>query len=154
MVTTLSIFSNPNISVVFVLDESGSISSSNFQLETQGFINALDGLPTNGTVEVSVIGFSNNSEIVQTPIVLRDSNISSIKSKLEANSQNNGLTNMSGAINTASNLISSSLATTKVICLSTDGQPNNSSSATIAANNSKKPWCFVNTNRYWVEFHR
>ena len=132
-----SLFAAPSVSVTFVMDESGSVSSSNFQLENQGFINALNGLPTDGSVEISIVGFASSSQTIQSPTVLTSANFNTVKAALEANVQNSGGTNMSGAINHAAGLLNPSYAATKIICLSTDGAPNSSSATTTAATNAK-----------------
>ena len=131
------LFASPNVSVTFVLDESGSVSSSNFQLENKGFINALEGLPTDGSVEISIIGFASGSQILQSRTVLTSANFNAVKATLEGNSQSGGGTNMSGAINNADGVLSPSTAPTKVICLSTDGRPNSESNTRSAATNTK-----------------
>ena len=132
-----SLFAAPSVSVTFVMDESGSVSSSNFQLENQGFINALNGLPTDGSVEISIVGFASSSQTIQSPTVLTSANFNTVKAALEANVQNSGGTNMSGAINHAAGLLNPSSTATKIICLSTDGAPNSSSATTTAATNAK-----------------
>lgn len=127
----------PSVSVVFVMDESGSVSSSNFLLEKQGFINALNSVPTDGGVEVSAIGFASSSSVLVNPTVLTSSSLASVKTALENNSQSGGSTAMDSAINTAANLLANSTAPSKIICLATDGYPNSASATTVAANNAK-----------------
>ena len=131
------LFASPNVSVTFVLDESGSVSSSNFQLENKGFINALEGLPIDGSVEISMIGFASASQTLLSRTVLTAENFDAVKATLEGNSQRRGGTNMSGAINSADQILNPSTAPTKVICLSTDGQPNSEASTRTAATNTK-----------------
>lgn len=127
----------PSVSVTFVMDESGSVSSSNFLLEKQGFINALNSVPTDGGVEVSAIGFASSSSVLVNPTVLTSSSFAGVKSALENNSQSGGGTAMDSAINTAANLLVNSTAPSKIICLATDGYPNSASATTVAANNAK-----------------
>lgn len=127
----------PSVSVVFVLDESGSVSYSNFNLETSGFQEALNALPVDGSVEVSVIGFSSSSNIIVDKVELTATSLSSVTNALTNNPKNGGGTNMSSAIASSTNILLGSTAPTKVICLATDGSPNSQSSTTSAANDAK-----------------
>lgn len=128
---TAALAAQPAVSVAFVLDESGSIASSNFALEQQGFRQAIALLPADGSIEVSVIYFSSSVRVQLPRTLLTPANLPAIDAALRK-SQNAGGTNMSSAINVAAQQLSGSAASTRILCLSTDGQPNNSS-ATIAA---------------------
>ncbi|KHD10589.1 hypothetical protein PN36_25810 [Candidatus Thiomargarita nelsonii] len=127
----------PNISVSFVLDESGSITSNNFQLETDGFMKALNALPADGSVELSIVGFASGVAIVKDRTILTAENFEAIRDALANNPKSGGGTNMSDAIDTTANVLSGSSAPTKVICLATDGEPSNESNTTTAADNAK-----------------
>ena len=137
LVITSSVNAAPSVSVAFVMDESGSVSASNFLLEKQGFINALNGVPSDGSVEVSAIGFASSSSVLVNPTVLTSASFASVKTTLENNSQSGGGTATDSAINTAAGLLASSVAPSRIICLATDGQPNDSYTATVAASNAK-----------------
>ncbi len=126
----------PSVSVTFALDESGSVSSSNFQLQTQGFINALEGLPTDGSVEISIIGFGSYAPNVLSPTVLDSTTSATIRAALANNSQSRGGTNIARAIDASASLLAASSAPTTVIILATDGQ-SNFSSAVASATNAK-----------------
>ena len=132
-----SAYAVPSVSVVFVLDESGSVSNSNFQLEKSGFNSALQSLPLNGSVEISIVGFASGSQVIVNKTVLTTTTLDSVVSALVGNTQNSGGTNTAGAIQVSAGLFSGSQAATKVICLATDGLPNNSNSAISAANTVK-----------------
>ncbi len=127
----------PGVSVVFVLDESGSVSQSNFNLETQGFQGALQSLPLDGSVEVSIIGFASSNTIIVDKIALTPATLNTIDTALSNNPKSGGGTVMSGAISTSSQLLLASTAPSKIICLATDGRPNSQSSTTLAANSAK-----------------
>ncbi|MDW2333297.1 choice-of-anchor U domain-containing protein [Vibrio sp. 1069] len=127
----------PSVSVVFVLDESGSVSYSNFNLETQGFQQALNSLSLDGSIEVSVVGFSSSVSTIVDKSVLNASSLSTIDSALANNPKNSGGTNMSSAISTSTSILMGSSAPTKVICLATDGSPNSQYSTTTAAETAK-----------------
>ena len=128
---------SPSVSVAFVLDESGSISATNFELETEGFQEALDSLSTDGSIEVSILGFSGSVETLIEREILTSSTYNSINSALENNTQASGGTYMSAAIDTASNILQGSSAPTRIICMATDGYPNSESATITAADNAK-----------------
>ena len=128
---------SPSVSVAFVLDESGSISASNFELETEGFQQALDSLSTGGSIEVSILGFSDSVETLIEREILTSSTYNTINSALENNTQASGGTFMSTAINAASNILQGSSAPTRIICIATDGYPNSESATITAADNAK-----------------
>lgn len=127
----------PSVSVVFVLDESGSVSTSNFNLETQGFQQALNSLSLDGSIEVSVVGFSSSVTTIVNKSVLTAATLSSIDDALANNPKNSGGTYMSGAISTSTSILLGSTAPTKVICLATDGEPNSQYNTTAAADSAK-----------------
>ena len=125
------LFAQPQISVALVLDESGSINSANFALEQEGFRRAVTQLPADGSIEISVVYFSTGVNVRLSPTPLTAPNLGTIIAAL-SKSQSPGGTNMSAAINTAAQVLGGSSASTRILCLSTDGQPN-SPSATISA---------------------
>lgn len=129
---TLQVSAAPSVSVALVMDESGSISSSNFQLETNGFIEAVKRIPTDSSVEASIIAFASSTQVIRNKVLLDAAGSSDLQNALATNTQSGGGTNMSGAINTATSVLTGSAAPTRIICLATDGQPD-SQSATIAA---------------------
>lgn len=124
----------PAVSVALVLDESGSISSSNFQLQTNGFIEAVKRIPADGSVEASVIGFASSVQVIRNKVLVDPAGSTNLQNALATNPQSNGSTNMSGAINTATTVLSTSVAPTRIICLATDGAPDNQSATVAAAN--------------------
>lgn len=63
----------PDISLALVLDASGSINASQWNLQRQGYANALNALvPTDGTVGISVVRFGTTSSIVRPFEVIDD----------------------------------------------------------------------------------
>jgi uncharacterized protein YegL len=137
MLQMQTVWASPNVSVALVLDESGSISSSNFQLETQGFRGALASLPADGSVEISVIGFASSANTLVTRALLTSSNFTAIDDALANNPKSGGGTAMDLAITTAATILQASTASSKVICLATDGYPNSESATITAAINAK-----------------
>lgn len=128
---------DPTVSISFVLDESGSISSSEFQLETDGFLNALDRLPADGSLEISIVDFATNASVVLAPTELTASSYPTIEAALSDNPKSGGSTYIGEAINTAVSQLSASVAESKVICLATDGAPSDSTAAIAAADVAK-----------------
>ncbi len=126
----------------FALDSSGSVSSSNYTLQTQGLAQALSALPTDSTVEVSVIDFGSSvtthiNAVVIDSVATRDSVVATVA----AMAKGGGTTNMSGAIGTLTNLLTSSgnfadPDSRAIINLSTDGAPNNTTNTTSAASSA------------------
>jgi hypothetical protein len=125
-------FAQPAVSIAFVLDESGSISSSSFDLEQRGYRDALGKLPADGSIEISVVYFASSVRVAHAPVAFTPSSRAGLLSALSV-SQVSGGTNMTGAINTAAQLLGTSSAAKRILCLSTDGVPNSPSSAAAAA---------------------
>jgi|GEM_PF-2192164 len=117
------VVSSGKISVVFVLDESGSIKSDSWTLEQKGFEKALSSLPANSTIEISIIKFDTNVEEIIGLTPLDSVNLDSIKNKLTSATQGSGSTAMNLAIDAAVQTLSKSSAPTKIIFLATDGEP-------------------------------
>jgi pimeloyl-ACP methyl ester carboxylesterase len=135
-------YAQANVSVAFVLDESGSINRDDFELETQGFINALSTLPANGNIEISIIGFSDSADVLTGAgnVLLTSDGSNTLQQALSNNGKygkSGGGTDMTKAIETASQVLLNSSAPSKIICLATDGEPNNESSTTAAAASAK-----------------
>ena len=124
------------VSVALVWDESGSI--SNFDLQAKGFAEALDGLPTNGHVEVSLLGFSSDLFELANKVVLTNRSIHALRSSLTSHAQSKGATDTAAAIARAAAILRSSKAAAKIICLSTDGLPSDVDAAEIAARSARQ----------------
>ena len=136
----------PDVSVVFVLDESGSMSGNDFLLETQGFSDSLNNLPLNGSVEISAIGFDSKIDLLFERISLDStSKLTEVQSYLKNNTQGRGGTLTSKAIDAASALLLLSSASSKIICLATDGGPNNANAAKVSADSSKSQGIILST---------
>jgi len=133
-----------SVSVAFVLDESGSVSTSNFNLETEGFRQALSSMPQDGSVEISIIGFSSGVTVVLDKQTLTPSTFLTIDNALLNNPKNSGSTRMSAAIDTSSSVLLNSSSPSKVLCLATDGQPNSATSTRMSAENARNAGINVN----------
>jgi hypothetical protein len=119
----------PDISLALVLDASGSISPTEWNLQRQGYANALNNLlPTNGTVGISVIRFSTTSSIVRSFEVIDDAtdkaNLVSFFQTL-SQSGNGGTTCISCGIEDAVTSLAGNFGTVRtLIDVSTDGAAN------------------------------
>lgn len=122
----------------FALDGSGSVSSSNYNLLRSGLSAALAGLPTDGTVEITVVAYGSNTSTIVTPTVLTPATLAGIQSAINTHSKDNGSTNTSGAINALTAAMTASVhfsdpGTRSVINLATDGVPDSQSASVAAA---------------------
>ena len=122
----------PAVSISFVLDESGSIDGSEFELEQRGYRDALVRLPADGSIEVSVVYFATAVRVAHAPVPLTPTSRPGLLSALSLSKLSGG-TNMTAAIDQAAQLLAPSAAAKRILCLSTDGAPNNQASAAAAA---------------------
>lgn len=127
----------------FLWDESGSISSSNFNLMKQGYAAALAALPTDGSIEVTIYGFSTGTEVIVAPTVINSvAARTAVVNAINANTQSNGLTNTASGITditramVSSSNYSSGLAS--IINIATDGEPTTGGNSVDAAIASEK----------------
>ncbi|MFZ4539877.1 VWA domain-containing protein [Propionivibrio sp.] len=126
-----------SVAVALVLDESGSIDNAEFRLETDGFIGAVDQIPSNGQVSVAVVGFASNADVILGNTVVDGTGKPAVRAALTNNPKAGGSTNMSLAISKAATVLAGSTAQSRVICLGTDGEPDSRSSTLAAANAAK-----------------
>jgi len=122
----------------FVIDGSGSISSTNFGIMKAGYVAAFAALPTDGSVEITVVQFSNSAQTVVSPTVINSvADRNAVIALLNGMAQLGGGTAMDVGITAAANLMigsqnySSGLAS--IINMATDGVPNSQSAAFTAA---------------------
>lgn len=127
----------------FLVDASGSIGTANFNLMRSGYVAALNALPTDGTIEVTLYTFSNNTVPVIAPTVLtagtKAGMISAVNAMVYTSSTTAtdlGINAISAALTSSTNY-SAGLRT--IINLATDGVPNSQSAAvasSLSARNS------------------
>jgi hypothetical protein len=111
------------------IDESGSISASDFQLQKQGYIAALSDpsvLPTDGSVAIGVVKFSSNVVNVFTMQQITSANLGALIAALNGMTQRGGSTNIGAAINTLTDQIFTNgfQSDRQIIDVSTDGDDN------------------------------
>ncbi|MEJ2686757.1 MAG: VWA domain-containing protein, partial [Gammaproteobacteria bacterium] len=126
----------------FLVDSSGSIGSTNFGTMRDGIAAAFNAvLPTDGSVEVTLVRFASGATTVVTPTVIDSAATrTSVASLVSGMGYTGGGTAMSAGINTLTSQITASAnyvgtGNNDIIYnIATDGAPN-SQSATIAARN-------------------
>jgi uncharacterized protein YegL len=126
IVSTGSVSAVDKVDLFFLVDGSGSISSSDFELQKEGLAEAIkDSTAQDGRVSVCVIQFSDYARLeVPLTTITSQSVADSISANIMTMRQINGGTNMSGAFDLAVANFPSVPAKRQVIDLSTDGVPN------------------------------
>lgn len=121
----------------FVLDGSGSVSTTDYNLMRTGLSNALNALPVDGSVEISIVAYGSGSATVTAPTVLTAATLPTIQAQILGHAKVGGGTDTAGAITAVTNLITGSAlfapSTNSIINLATDGVPNSQSAAVAAA---------------------
>lgn len=111
----------------FALDESGSMSSSEYTMMKNGLSSALAALPQDGTVEITVVSFSTNVTTLVSPTVLTAASLGTIQAQIAADSFSRGSTNTAAAIERLHILMTGSThfaaASHSFINIATDGEP-------------------------------
>lgn len=126
------------VELALALDDSGSISVANFNLQKQGYINALSDLSVlarDGSVAIGIYKFSDNVQTVFAMQEITTANFASMITALTNMTRVGGSTDITGAINLARTVITgnSISSTRQVIDISTDGENNVSSTAQLNA---------------------
>lgn len=121
----------------FVLDGSGSVSTANYNLLRSGLSNALNALPVDGSVEISIVAYGSSSATVTAPTLLTAASLLTIQAQIATHAKVGGGTDTAGAITAMKNLITGSalfdLTNNSIINLATDGVPNSQAAAVTAA---------------------
>ncbi|OAH96670.1 hypothetical protein A1353_03295 [Methylomonas methanica] len=127
------------IQLGFILDESGSIGSSNWNIIRAGLSNAVNNLiPLNSNYEVSVVTFGSNATADIANFLVTDAaSRTSLANSIASLSYAGGGTNMAAAFDTMrTTLLASTLAIDfSYVNFATDGVPNSASAAITARNN-------------------
>ncbi len=118
--------------IVFCIDGSGSISTSDFNLQKAGVGACIADeliIPRDGSVSVSIVLFSNNAITILPLTPVTDGSLIGIGVVLLLTPQPGGSTNMTDALSTARGILNAGSATAdKFIILSTDGVPDDETS--------------------------
>lgn len=117
------------IQLGFILDESGSIGSSNWNIIRQGLANAVDLIPIGGadTYEVSVVSFGSNATVRHSNVLLDSiADRDLLSNQIETYNYNGGSTNFAAAFNAMRNVLNNTIANAdfSYVNFATDGQQN------------------------------
>jgi len=120
----------PSTQVCMLIDGSGSIAAGDFGVMIEGVAAAVedaDCVPHDGSVELTVVQFSNDATVEVAPIVITGANVAAIAADIRAIGQKGANTNMAIGFGTCTSAMVGSpnfgSATLQVINLSTDGVP-------------------------------
>lgn len=129
---------SPVFQLGFALDASGSVSTTNYNLLRSGLSNAIAALPTDGSVEITIVSYSSGVATVVAPTVLTAATLTTIQTAISTHSKSSGGTNTAAAITSLTALMTGSSTfldpqVKSIINLATDGVPNSQSAAETAA---------------------
>lgn len=115
----------PTTHLGFILDASGSVSTTNYNQMRSGLNAALAGLPVDGSVEITVTSFSTGVATVIAPTVLTAATLPGIQSAISTHVKSGGTTSTGAALTYTTNLMNTSVAGSdkQLINLLTDGVP-------------------------------
>ena len=126
-----------------LLDGSGSISNSDFQLELDGTIAALNAAivgPSFGPLRITVIQFGSNSVVECQTMVNSQATLNTLTACIAAIVKDDGSTSMAAAYNTVTAELGTSplvgVNDRSIVDLVTDGAPNSPSGTTTAVANA------------------
>lgn len=112
----------------FLVDASGSISPSNFTTMKNGYLAAINALPTDGSIEITMVRFASSTTTIVAPTVLNAASKAGILGTISAMTQPGGTTATGAGITAISTLMLGSINYAadlrSIINLATDGQPN------------------------------
>lgn len=122
----------------FILDASGSVSVANYDLLRSGLSNAIASLPLDGSVEISIVTYSNSAATVTSPTILTAATLPTIQSAINTHAKVGGGTATDLGINALTALMTGSAVfsapdTKSIMNLATDGVPNSQAAAVAAA---------------------
>ena len=123
----------------FILDGSGSVSSSNYNLLRSGLSDAIAALTTDGSIEVTITAYGSATSTVVAPTLLTATSLAVIQSAILNHSKYGGGTDTGGALRFTTNLMTNSTyfannsLRASIINLATDGVPNSQSAAIAGA---------------------
>jgi hypothetical protein len=117
------------IGLALVMDESGSITNTEFAAQTNGYIAALNNaLPLDGSIAVGLYAFGSSSQTLLNMMVINNAaDLAVVVAALNANTQSGGSTNIGAGINeAAADILSFGYGNldSAVIDVSTDGVSN------------------------------
>ena len=129
----------PSTDLALVMDGSGSISSSDFNLQREGYALAIEDpgiVPTDGSVAVTVVQFADGFGSVDVPFTVIDSEATAanVAAQIRSIGQRDGGTPLAEGVSAAIAAVGAgSPGARKVMCVSTDGVPDDRQAALDAA---------------------
>jgi uncharacterized protein YegL len=136
-IAALSAQAAPTTQLGFLIDESGSISAADFATMRSGYAAALGALPTDGSIEVTVVEFASAARTVVAPTIVTAGSILLIVHAMNTMIQIGGTTAMDTGIRSITGLMTGSANFSRnlnsMINLATDGVPNNQANTVAAA---------------------
>lgn len=125
----------------FLIDASGSIGSTNFNTMRTGYASALAALPTDGSIELTVVTFASGTATVVAPTIVTAATLPTILSAINSMAYTGGGTATDAGINAIRGLMTGSANFNRdlnsMINIATDGAPNSTSAAIAAAVNAE-----------------
>ena len=117
----------PAVEIVFLLDDSASITPSNYAIEQQGLASALGDpaiMPQDGSVAVAVVQFSTTVRTLVPLQTITALNVSGISSMVLMSQQEGQSTALAAGLRAATAALQGGApGTRKIICVITDGMP-------------------------------
>lgn len=125
----------------FLIDASGSIGTPNFNTMRSGYATALAALPTDGSIELTVVTFASGTATVVAPTIVTAATLPSIITAINGMVYTQGGTATDAGINAIRGLMIGSgnfnRTLNSMINIATDGVPNSTSAAITAAVNAE-----------------
>lgn len=127
----------------FLIDASGSIGSGNFTTMKNGYASALAALPTDGSIELTVVTFATGTATVVAPTIVTAATLPTILAAITGMVYTGGSTATDAGINAIRGLMTGpgnlnfNRNLNSMINIATDGAPNNTSAALAAAVNAE-----------------
>jgi hypothetical protein len=122
----------------FALDGSGSVSFANFVIQRDGLAQAFNAIPTDSTVQVTVVQFASTARVEVAPTLIDSAaTLANVIAQIQGIGKLGGGTNAAAALNLLTNqMVGAATGGDSLINLSTDGII--STGTTIAAANAAK----------------
>lgn len=112
----------------FMIDGSGSVNSSEFNIQRSGLADAIQnaGIPLDGSHRVTVVQFASSAQVEVAPTTINNAaDLASVVAQINGIGQTGGSTNFGAALTTVTNAISGTAgynpADTQILNLITDG---------------------------------
>jgi PKD repeat protein len=132
--------------LAMILDGSGSIFPTSWTVMKNGLADAIrNNLPHDGSVELTVIQFSNSATVEVGPVVVDNSNYESIATTIEGMIQMSGSTYLNSGLDLATTTLATNAASypRQLVNIVTDGYPTDATAAVNARNNMISTLGFV-----------